>query len=241
MGSLNFGKMEVDSKENLTVNVKHCATDAEIFMGISRSNSSTVKGISLQLNKSKDVKISSVMKESLSDNSTIKKKKRKRKPGPVAFHQRQAANQRERRRMKSINEAFERLQLHIPTLPYEKKLSKVETLRLAISYIKFLDQILISFDNYSPIRNCSTSSYYSNARGSGNVLGTTLDVNSSAIPMESASVAAAAASSHFSLTNQNFAAQIPFLDYGAFAASNCHTYPTGNSWLRVRISKGKIT
>ncbi|XP_075262362.1 uncharacterized protein LOC142354000 [Convolutriloba macropyga] len=81
-------------------------------------------------------------------NSVNKKKKRKRKSGPVAFHQRQAANQRERRRMKAINEAFERLQSHIPTLPYEKKLSKVDTLRLAINYIRFLDQILISFDSY---------------------------------------------------------------------------------------------
>ena len=78
----------------------------------------------------------------------LKKKKRKRKSGPVAYHQRQAANQRERRRMKAINEAFERLQSHIPTLPYEKKLSKVDTLRLAINYIRFLDQILISIDSF---------------------------------------------------------------------------------------------
>ncbi|XP_063724859.1 pancreas transcription factor 1 subunit alpha-like [Symsagittifera roscoffensis] len=81
-------------------------------------------------------------------SNSLKKKKRKRKSGPVAYHQRQAANQRERRRMKAINEAFERLQSHIPTLPYEKKLSKVDTLRLAINYIRFLDQILISFDSY---------------------------------------------------------------------------------------------
>lgn len=49
--------------------------------------------------------------------------------------QRQAANLRERRRMQSINEAFEGLRAHIPTLPYEKRLSKVDTLRLAIGYI----------------------------------------------------------------------------------------------------------
>lgn len=56
--------------------------------------------------------------------------------------QRQAANMRERRRMQSINEAFEGLRSHIPTLPYEKRLSKVDTLKLAISYIQFLGEML---------------------------------------------------------------------------------------------------
>ena len=45
---------------------------------------------------------------------------------------RHAANMRERRRMQSINEAFESLRQHIPTLPYEKRLSKVDTLKLTI-------------------------------------------------------------------------------------------------------------
>lgn len=49
---------------------------------------------------------------------------------------------RERRRMQSINEAFEGLRTHIPTLPYEKRLSKVDTLKLAISYIQFLGEML---------------------------------------------------------------------------------------------------
>lgn len=56
--------------------------------------------------------------------------------------QRQAANLRERRRMQSINEAFEGLRSHIPTLPYEKRLSKVDTLKLAISYITFLSEMV---------------------------------------------------------------------------------------------------
>uniref|UniRef100_A0A5K4FB12 BHLH domain-containing protein n=2 Tax=Schistosoma mansoni TaxID=6183 RepID=A0A5K4FB12_SCHMA len=56
--------------------------------------------------------------------------------------QRQAANMRERRRMQSINKAFEGLRSHIPTLPYEKRLSKVDTLRLAIGYIHFLQEII---------------------------------------------------------------------------------------------------
>ncbi len=47
-------------------------------------------------------------------------------------HQRHAANMRERKRMESINDAFLGLRRHIPSLPYEKKLSKVDTLRLTI-------------------------------------------------------------------------------------------------------------
>jgi len=67
---------------------------------------------------------------------------RRRRSNYQAHHQRHAANMRERRRMQSINEAFEGLRTHIPTLPYEKKLSKVDTLRLAIGYIHFLTDLL---------------------------------------------------------------------------------------------------
>ncbi|KAL8600509.1 hypothetical protein ACOMHN_005003 [Nucella lapillus] len=34
--------------------------------------------------------------------------------------------------------------LHVPTFPYEKRLSKIDTLRLAIAYIALLQDILIS-------------------------------------------------------------------------------------------------
>uniref|UniRef100_A0A8D2QNN6 Pancreas transcription factor 1 subunit alpha n=1 Tax=Zosterops lateralis melanops TaxID=1220523 RepID=A0A8D2QNN6_ZOSLA len=44
----------------------------------------------------------------------------------------------------SINDAFEGLRSHIPTLPYEKRLSKVDTLRLAIGYINFLSELVQS-------------------------------------------------------------------------------------------------
>ena len=51
---------------------------------------------------------------------------------------------RERKRMMSINTAFEELRLHVPTFPYEKRLSKIDTLRLAIAYIAMLKDILTS-------------------------------------------------------------------------------------------------
>ena len=56
----------------------------------------------------------------------------KRRKLSFQVQQRFAANMRERKRMQSINEAFEGLRQHIPTLPYEKRLSKVDTLRLTI-------------------------------------------------------------------------------------------------------------
>jgi len=58
--------------------------------------------------------------------------------------QRQAANVRERKRMMSINSAFEELRTYVPTFPYEKRLSKIDTLRLAIAYIALLRDILKS-------------------------------------------------------------------------------------------------
>ncbi|XP_042204127.1 uncharacterized protein LOC121853817 [Homarus americanus] len=59
--------------------------------------------------------------------------------------QRHAANIRERKRMlSSINSAFEELRTHVPTFPYEKRLSKIDTLRLAIAYIALLRELLTS-------------------------------------------------------------------------------------------------
>ncbi|GFR69385.1 pancreas transcription factor 1 subunit alpha-like [Elysia marginata] len=69
-------------------------------------------------------------------------RRRKRRCQHQQVQQRQAANMRERKRMQSINDAFEGLRSHIPTLPYEKRLSKVDTLRLAIGYIGFLSEIV---------------------------------------------------------------------------------------------------
>ena len=80
--------------------------------------------------------------------STLLKNRRKNSEDQY-IHQRQMANLRERKRMQCINEAFEGLRSHIPTLPYERRLSKVDTLRLAISYINFLADLINSDDGVS--------------------------------------------------------------------------------------------
>ncbi|XP_037078410.1 pancreas transcription factor 1 subunit alpha-like [Pollicipes pollicipes] len=67
-------------------------------------------------------------------------KKMRRRVASMA--QRRAANIRERRRMLSLNEAFDRLRRKVPTFAYEKRLSRIETLRLAITYIAFMGELL---------------------------------------------------------------------------------------------------
>lgn len=80
-----------------------------------------------------------------SENGSLKGKKKRRKPRLTGLSkQRQAANARERNRTHSVNAAFNALRLLIPTEPSDRKLSKIETLRLASSYIAHLGTILIS-------------------------------------------------------------------------------------------------
>ena len=76
--------------------------------------------------------ISTVIIISEQVNQTQKRKRYQRRSFVQQVQQRHAANLRERKRMQSINDAFEGLRHHIPTLPYEKRLSKVDTLRLTI-------------------------------------------------------------------------------------------------------------
>ncbi|ESO03572.1 hypothetical protein HELRODRAFT_153470, partial [Helobdella robusta] len=49
---------------------------------------------------------------------------------------------RERLRVEAFNSAFNNLRLLLPTLPPDKKLSKIEVLRLAICYISYLGHVL---------------------------------------------------------------------------------------------------
>uniref|UniRef100_A0A8C9VDU1 BHLH domain-containing protein n=1 Tax=Scleropages formosus TaxID=113540 RepID=A0A8C9VDU1_SCLFO len=61
----------------------------------------------------------------------------------VVPRQRSAANARERDRTLSVNAAFSALRTLIPTEPVDRKLSKIETLRLACSYISHLGNVLL--------------------------------------------------------------------------------------------------
>lgn len=63
----------------------------------------------------------------------------------------QRRNERERARVKNVNEGFERLRKHLPLTQSqrEKRLSKVETLRMAVAYIKHLRQLIDAYDSDS--------------------------------------------------------------------------------------------
>uniref|UniRef100_G3TA28 Fer3 like bHLH transcription factor n=1 Tax=Loxodonta africana TaxID=9785 RepID=G3TA28_LOXAF len=75
--------------------------------------------------------------------SLLGRPKRKR---VITYAQRQAANIRERKRMFNLNEAFDQLRRKVPTFAYEKRLSRIETLRLAIVYISFMTELLESYE-----------------------------------------------------------------------------------------------
>lgn len=51
-------------------------------------------------------------------------------------------NERERHRVRCVNEGYARLREHLPQELEDKRLSKVETLRAAIHYIKHLQSLL---------------------------------------------------------------------------------------------------
>lgn len=60
----------------------------------------------------------------------------------IKRNRRMKANDRERNRMHTLNEALEKLRLVLPTFPEDTKLTKIETLRFAHNYIFSLVQLL---------------------------------------------------------------------------------------------------
>ncbi|KAJ7332175.1 hypothetical protein JRQ81_014355 [Phrynocephalus forsythii] len=87
-------------------------------------------------------------------------RKMARKPGPVVVvKQRQAANARERDRTQSVNTAFTALRTLIPTEPVDRKLSKIETLRLASSYISHLANVLLLGEGCEDGQPCFSAIY----------------------------------------------------------------------------------
>ncbi|XP_068093955.1 basic helix-loop-helix transcription factor scleraxis isoform X2 [Hyperolius riggenbachi] len=92
-----------------------------------------------------------------SDRSDKRDKKCNRLREP---RQRHTANARERDRTNSVNTAFTALRTLIPTEPADRKLSKIETLRLASSYISHLGNVLLLGETCGDGQPCHTSSPY---------------------------------------------------------------------------------
>ena len=75
------------------------------------------------------------------------RKKNLHPPSPsILRHRRDAANARERKRMNGLNDAFERLREVVPNLNSEQKMSKIETLLMAQTYIKALAKLIETED-----------------------------------------------------------------------------------------------
>ena len=85
-------------------------------------------------------------------------KSRSRCLSPQAVHKirknrRHKANDRERNRMHSLNDALDTLRVVLPTFPEDAKLTKIETLRLAHNYIWALSQTLRLLDMQDKMKN----------------------------------------------------------------------------------------
>ncbi|XP_066526087.1 achaete-scute homolog 1b-like [Hoplias malabaricus] len=74
---------------------------------------------------------------------------------PVAVARR---NERERNRVKQVNMGFQTLRQHVPNGAANKKMSKVETLRSAVEYIRALQQLLDEHDAISAAFRCGVPS-----------------------------------------------------------------------------------
>ncbi|KAJ8340120.1 hypothetical protein SKAU_G00347530 [Synaphobranchus kaupii] len=74
---------------------------------------------------------------------------------PVAVARR---NERERNRVKQVNMGFQTLRQHVPNGAANKKMSKVETLRSAVEYIRALQHLLDEHDAVSAAFQCGVMS-----------------------------------------------------------------------------------
>lgn len=74
------------------------------------------------------------------DMHLTREERRRRRRATAKY--RTAHATRERIRVEAFNAAFGELRKLLPTLPPDKKLSKIEILRLAICYISYLNHVL---------------------------------------------------------------------------------------------------
>lgn len=110
------------------------------FQTVNNGNNVTATNANRVLSDSNMQLVSSTTSIGSCANAFANKSKPRRRVATIA--QRRAANIRERRRMFHLNSAFDKLRKKVPTFAYEKRLSRIETLRLAIMYISFMSETL---------------------------------------------------------------------------------------------------
>ncbi|CAN9497679.1 unnamed protein product [Ophioblennius macclurei] len=84
----------------------------------------------------------SVPSEPIDVKTKMYSREEKRRRRRATARYRSAHATRERVRVVAFNVAFAELRKLLPTLPPDKKLSKIEILRLAICYISYLNHVL---------------------------------------------------------------------------------------------------
>lgn len=121
--------LEIESETIKNYPLKHeCASDSENNSSDCTTSSSTAAPTQI-----------------ISDNTKqgVRKQRRTKLIAPVVKKKRRlAANARERKRMQSLNDAFDRLRQYLPSLGDDRQFSKHETLQMAQSYISALCELL---------------------------------------------------------------------------------------------------
>jgi len=98
--------------------------------------------------------------------------------------QRNAANERERARMRVLSRAFTRLKTSLPWVPADTKLSKLDTLRLASCYIAHLSRLLQTDDDTNMAVTMTTTSTCTSTGVSSNTSTTSLTTDSTVVIKE---------------------------------------------------------
>uniref|UniRef100_A0A1B0CED4 Putative transcription factor hand2/transcription factor n=2 Tax=Lutzomyia longipalpis TaxID=7200 RepID=A0A1B0CED4_LUTLO len=111
------------------------STTAGVPMGMEAMNAATTSVPTRRKSYSVDPHIQS------SDLVGLSREERRRRRRATQKY-RTAHATRERIRVEAFNVAFSELRKLLPTLPPDKKLSKIEILKLAICYIAYLNHVL---------------------------------------------------------------------------------------------------
>jgi hypothetical protein len=119
------------------------AMTVQRMTGSARANSASSNASLPHQNATSSAFVSNGVSANFSINAnSISHKTSKPRRRVATMAQRRAANIRERRRMFNLNSAFDKLRKKVPTFAYEKRLSRIETLRLAIMYIAFMTEVV---------------------------------------------------------------------------------------------------